>query len=351
MEHAVDDLAQRIRRARGVRLRPRGQRSRGLVEAGPAVEELSTLALQAPPRHEPSELVVTAAAGMPLVELEALLAEAGQCLAFEPPRLGSGGTVGGMVASGLAGPARMRSGPLRDAVLGVDLLNGRGERLSFGGQVMKNVAGYDLSRLLAGSWGALGVITSVSLKVGAIAPRQATLVFEMTQREALERLARWRCEPLPLEASTWGDEDGTPRLHLRLAGGESSVEAACRRLGGERQDDEAARARWRAIRDRRHGCLARTERLWRVSLPPTTPPLALDAPTFVEWHGGLRWLDAAPDQGERLQGLARDAGGRAQPPGRPAGLADSGAARVQAALLEAFDPDGVFDRDPLAVAS
>lgn len=353
LEHAVAELAERIRRARadGVRLRLHGQCSKRLGEPEPGVEELSTLTLVAPPVYEPSELFVTASAGMPLTALEALLAGGGQCLAFEPPRLGGSGTVGGMVASGLAGPARMRSGPLRDAVLGVDMLNGRGELLSFGGQVIKNVAGYDLSRLMAGSWGALGAIVTVSLKITAIAPRETTLVFELPQHEALERLANWCREPLPLDASSWNDDGGTPLLHLRLRGGHSAVESACRQLGGERQDAAVARAHWDALRDRRHHWFVQPGELWRLSLPPTTPPLATTAPTFVEWHGGLRWMRCAPGEGAGLQALAREAGGWVQLPGRSAGLADAAAARLQAAVIKAFDPDGVFDREPLAAAS
>ena len=191
-------------------------------------EVLDTAALSGILSHEPSELVVTVRAGTPLAELEAALAEQGQCLPFEPPRLGAGGTVGGMVAAGLSGPARASVGAVRDYVLGLELLNGRGELLTFGGQVMKNVAGYDLSRLMAGAWGTLGVITTVSLKVLPVAPAEATLKFECDQTEALRRLNAWGGRPLPLNASCWVEEAGIGALYLRLRGALAAVDAACR---------------------------------------------------------------------------------------------------------------------------
>src|SRR6185369_4852796 len=161
---------------------------------------------------EPTELVVTAGAGTPLAELEAVLAERGQCLAFEPPHFAGGVTVGGMVASGLSGPARASAGSMRDYVLGLIMINGRGEVLIFGGQVMKNVAGYDVSRLVAGSLGTLGLIAEVSLKVLPVAPAEATLKFEMSQPEALRRLNAWGGQPLPLNASCWVDDAGVQTL-------------------------------------------------------------------------------------------------------------------------------------------
>ena len=162
--------------------------------------------------YEPSELVVTVRAGTRLAELETLLAAHGQCLPFEPPHFQlnaarSEATVGGMVAAGLSGPARASAGGVRDFVLGAKLINGRAELLTFGGQVMKNVAGYDVSRLLVGAMGTLGVITEVSLKVLPVAPAEATLVFELPQRQALDQLHRWGAQPLPLNASCWVRDD------------------------------------------------------------------------------------------------------------------------------------------------
>src|ERR1700723_2758759 len=178
--------------------------------------------------YEPTELVVTARAGTPLRDLEAALEEHGQCLPFEPPRFAPGGTVGGMVAAGLSGPARASAGAVRDYVLGVTLLNGRGEILTFGGQVAKNVAGYDVSRLVTGSLGILGVICEVSLKVMPMSPATATLCFDWEEAHALEQLTRWASKPLPVNASAWHEG----RLHVRLSGARAAVDAARDTLGG-----------------------------------------------------------------------------------------------------------------------
>ncbi len=211
-----------------------GQRLHGQV--------LEISALSGIVSYEPSELVVTVRGGTPLAELEGALAEQGQCLPFEPPRFRAGGTVGGMVAAGLSGPARASVGAVRDYVLGLKLLNGRGELLTFGGQVMKNVAGYDVSRLMAGAWGTLGVITEVSLKVLPVAPMEATLRFECGQAEALRRLNDWGGQPLPLNASCWVEDAGVGVLYLRLrgaaGGGGGGLPHPRRRASGQRRCSE-----------------------------------------------------------------------------------------------------------------
>ena len=226
LDPALTDLRARIRAAIADRtpLRIRGGGSKDFygrqahTGAPLAGTVLDTTALRGITSYEPSELVVTVRAGTPLAELEAALAERGQCLPFEPPHFawpssgataGSVATVGGMVASGLAGPARASVGGVRDYVLGVQMLNGRGEHLTFGGQVIKNVAGYDVSRLMVGAMGTLGVLTDISLKVLPIAPAEATLAFELNQADALEQLHRWGAQPLPLNASCWVHDPGT----------------------------------------------------------------------------------------------------------------------------------------------
>ena len=225
MNPQLHAIAERIRAATaaGTPLRIRGGGTKGFYGEPCDGDLLDTRALSGITSYEPSELVVTVQAGTPLAELEAVLAEKGQCLPFEPPHFatpgsdagsGRGGTVGGMVAAGLSGPARAAVGSVRDYVLGATLLNGEGQVLTFGGQVMKNVAGYDVSRLMAGSWGQLGVITDVSLKVLPVAPAEATLAFECGQAEALERLHAWGGQPLPLNASCWV-EDGGERGRIR----------------------------------------------------------------------------------------------------------------------------------------
>jgi len=316
--------------------------------------------------YEPSELVVTVRAGTPLAELEALLAQHGQCLPFEPPRCDATtegeptqGTVGGMVAAGLSGPARASVGSVRDYVLGAGLINGRGEHLVFGGQVMKNVAGYDLSRVLAGSMGVLGVITELSLKVLPVAPAEATLAFACNQTEALQRLNAWGGQPLPLNASCWGEQDGQGWLLLRLRGARAAVEAACRQLGGDLAPPAQAAASWNALRDMQLPFfrLAPGNELWRASVPQTAPALTFEAaPPLVEWHGGQRWYVLQQGQGARLAALARTVGGRAA---RFVGAqedADAAPAlteldaplrRIHEALKREFDPHGIFNRGRL----
>ncbi|MBS0390669.1 MAG: glycolate oxidase subunit GlcE [Proteobacteria bacterium] len=324
-----------------------------------AGEPLSMRPLAGIVSYEPSELVVTALAGTPLAELEALLASQGQSLPFEPPRFAGGGTVGGMVAAGLSGPARASVGAVRDYVLGVEIINGRGELLRFGGQVMKNVAGYDVSRLMAGSWGQLGVITEVSLKVLPVPPAEATLRFDCDQAEALKRLAAWGGQPLPLNASCWVEDGGVGQLYLRLRGARAAVDAACRSMGGELQDAPNVPNDWQACRDQRlpwFTARAPGHALWRLSVPQTAPALPLPAgvaPPLVEWHGGLRWLQAPPEQGDALRALAAQAGGSAScfiagGAGAEGAGADSYAnsaalASIHRRLKNAFDPAGILN--------
>jgi len=321
-------------------------------------ERLDMRALCGVSSYEPSELVVTARAGTPLIELEAMLAEEQQCLAFEPPRFDAptdagvrGGTVGGMVAAGLSGPSRASAGALREHVLGATLLNGKGEVLSFGGQVMKNVAGYDVSRLLAGSLGVLGAICEVSLKVMPRPAASATLRFEMDQAEALQQLNHWAGQPLPLSASAWWEG----MLVLRLSGAAAAVGAAGNRLGGEAVEPALAATFWDGLRDHTDEYFAGARRaieggatLWRLSLPQTTPPLALSGQQLIEWGGAQRWLcsslpaatvrDAAAACGGHatlFMGLDRSAGVFA-PLKTPLD-------RIHRELKRAFDPDGVFN--------
>jgi glycolate oxidase FAD binding subunit len=323
--------------------------------------------------YEPSELVVTAWAGTPLAELEAALHEKNQCLPFEPPHFSDGATVGGMVAAGLSGPGRASVGAVRDYVLGTQLINGRGEILDFGGQVMKNVAGYDVSRLLAGSLGTLGAITRVSLKVLPMPPAEATLRFACDQDTALELLHGWGGQPLPLNASRWVLEDPSDAasgvLTLRLRGAVAAVEAACGRLGGESVDAGVAQSDWSACRDQRLAWFVAGgvgQDLWRLSVPQTAPVLCPDlrgvTGPMVEWHGGQRWyrLDADDTLAARkLKEAALAAGGHttlfrtARPDAgdRFTPLAPA-LARIEQALRLSFDPEGVFSpkRQPAAAA-
>ena len=309
--------------------------------------------------YEPTELVVTARAGTPLAELEAALAAHGQCLPFEPPHYahtGAQATVGGMVAAGLSGPGRQGAGAVRDYVLGAALLDGRGEVLHFGGQVMKNVAGFDVSRLLVGSMGSLGAIVEVSLKVLPVAPAEATLVFELGKQRALEQINAWGGQPIPIASSAWwSDGAGTDLLHVRLRGARAAVAAACGRFGGTRLDDDAAQRLWQDLREQTLPWFAPTwaqpgaagECLWRLVVPPTTPPLKLQGALLIEWGGAQRWIKSELPAAV-MREAATEAGGHATrfrggdsatpvftPPAHPL-------ERIHRDVKRAFDPHGVF---------
>jgi glycolate oxidase FAD binding subunit len=316
--------------------------------------------------YEPSELVVTARAGTPLAELEAALAEHHQYLPFEPPHFGAGATVGGMVAAGLSGPARASVGAVRDYVLGVALINGRAEQLTFGGQVMKNVAGYDVSRLMVGAWGTLGLLTEVSLKVLPVAPAEATLRFECGQAEALQRLHAWGGQPLPLNASCWVEDAGVGLLFVRLRGAVAAVQAACKAMGGARQDNAAVAPDWRACRDQQLPWFtARAQQpgldLWRLSLPATAPVLALAqgvGSPLIEWHGAQRWLLAPPEQAPALHQAAAQAGGSAsvfiagstaqEGSGADFHAMPEALRKIHERLQQSFDPAGIFNPGRMA---
>jgi FAD/FMN-containing dehydrogenase len=338
-------------RSRGLPVDIRGGGTKTFYGEAAVGEPLEVAALSGISSYEPTELVVTARAGTPLAELEALLAQHGQCLPFEPPRFSPGGTVGGMVAAGLAGPARANVGGVRDHVLGVTLLNGRGEILTFGGQVAKNVAGYDVSRLIAGSLGILGVICEVSLKVLPINRATATLAFDWDESQALEQLKRWASQPLAINGSAW--QRG--RLHVRLAGAAAAVSAACVKLGGDAVEPDAAQARWLRLRDHAEDfflldepAVARGEYLWRLSVPATAGPIELPGEQLIEWQGAQRWWRTAAAAGE-VRGAAAQAGGHAT---MIRGADKSGGVftplnevlmSIHQALKQAFDPARIFN--------
>ncbi len=375
MDSALQQITDRVRAAAasGTPLRIRGGGSKDFYGQSLQGELLDTTPLRGITSYEPSELVVTARAGTPLRELEAALAEHGQCLPFEPPHFdlcGDGhATVGGMVAAGLSGPARASVGGVRDYMLGVQLLNGRAEHLTFGGQVMKNVAGYDVSRLMAGSLGTLGMITEVSLKVLPVAPAEATLVFEMDQAQALAQLHRWGGQPLPLNASCWAQEEADSiqpgRLYVRLRGAIAAVESASKSMtqqaAGTRMDNAVAASDWQACRDLRLPFFTHPPQpdmaLWRLSVAQTAPPLPLPWPQLVEWHGGLRWLWAALDAATSVQEAAVQAGGNATVfisnyafPTRATGQFNEFSGLnapldgIHRRLKGEFDPAGIFNR-------
>lgn len=289
--------------------------------------------------YDPTELVVTVRAGTPLAELEAALDAAGQMLPCEPPHFGEGATVGGMIAAGLSGPRRPWSGSVRDFVLGSRVITGQGKHLRFGGEVMKNVAGYDLSRLMAGSFGCLGVLTEVSLKV-LPKPRLCTsLRLEIDLDRALLKLAEWGQQPIPISAAS---HDGQA-LHLRLEGGEGSVGAARERIGGEDLDP----GYWNDLREQRLAFFADPRPLWRLSLPNNTPALALPGDQLVDWAGAQRWLKSDADA-VTIRGIAIEVGGHATcftagATTNPVQPLSAPLLRYHRQLKAALDPQGIFN--------
>jgi len=295
--------------------------------------------------YEPTELVITVRGGTPIAEVEATLAERGQLLPFEPPHFGAGATIGGAVAAGLSGPRRQSAGAVRDFVLGVRILDGRGRDLSFGGRVMKNVAGYDVSRLMAGALGTLGVILEVSLKVLPIPVAETTLRLELPQDKAIETMNRWGGQPLPVSATAWTDGD----LSVRLSGADAAVRAARVKIGGEAVDDAQAAAFWTGIRNHADPFFAGGDALWRVSVPSTAAALEIPGEQLIEWGGSLRWLVTGADA-RVIRGLATKAGGHAtlfrggdKSVGVFEPLAEA-VARIHANLKREFDPHGVLNR-------
>ncbi len=288
----------------GTPLRPLGGDTKRDLGRPVAAEQLRLAGHAGIVEYEPTELVVTARAGTPLAELEAALAERGQMLGFEPPHLGSGATLGGTVACGLSGPRRPYAGSARDYVLGVRMLNGRGEVLRFGGQVIKNVAGYDLSRLMAGAQGTLGVLLEVSLRVLPVPGHEVTLVHELDAGTALAEINRWAGQPLPISAACHDGE----RLRVRLSGTEAGVRAAVTQLGGAVDGDGAAW--WQALRERTLPFFAGDAPLWRLAVAPAAPQPDLAGSWLLDWGGAQRWLRSdAP--AEQVRSAAAAAGGHA----------------------------------------
>jgi len=245
---------------------------------------LSTVEHRGIVHYEPSELILTARAGTPLAEIEAALATHNQMLPFEPPHFGPAATLGGTIACGISGPRRPYTGAVRDFVLGVKLINGRGEIVKFGGEVMKNVAGFDIQRLMAGALGTLGLLLEVSLKVLPKPQHETTLTFDCTTRQALTRLMEWNAQPLPFSGAC---HDGT-RLYVRLSGSASGVTACQRKIGGDVLSDD--QQFWHKLREHQHDFFKDDGLLWRLSVPPAAPLLNLPGQSYLDWGGALRWL-------------------------------------------------------------
>jgi glycolate dehydrogenase FAD-binding subunit len=339
-------LQERIREAaaRGTALCIRGGGTKDFYGNAPRGEPLDTRGCAGIVDYEPSELVISARGGSSLEEIQKILEEKNQMLAFEPPHFGPGATLGGCIAAGLSGPRRASAGSVRDAMLGAKILDGRGQLLAFGGQVMKNVAGYDVSRLLAGSLGTLGLIVEASLKLLPRPAEEGTRRFELPQAKALESLNRWARLPLPISASAWCEG----RLSVRLSGAGSAVRAAAEKLGGESVPAGEADRFWSGMREQTDAFFGGAAPLWRLSLPSTAPVVGLAGAQLVEWGGALRWLRGAADAAEVRAAAAR-AGGHAtlfRAPEKPAGAfapLPPLLARLHHGLKRSFDPAGIFN--------
>lgn len=291
--------------------------------------------------YDPAELVLTARAGTPLAEVENYLAANSQRLPFEPPHFGEHATLGGTIASGLSGPARAWAGSVRDHLLGVRMIGSNARPLRFGGEVMKNVAGYDVARLMAGSLGTLGVLTEISVRVQPAAVGQCTIVIDRNQSEALETLGSGVHARLPASATCWVDD----KLYLRLEGAPATLNQLRKALGGEEVSD--AKDLWLSVREQTHGFFDRRFPLWRLILPPATPVLSLQSPPLIEWNGMQRWYAGeSPDEVRRAAaangGFATLFRG-AEPEDEVFAPLPPPLMGAHRALKQAFDPQGIFN--------
>jgi glycolate oxidase FAD binding subunit len=342
MNDVVREVSERVRAAAAERraLRLRGSGSKDFYGYALEGEPLELRGYSGVVAYEPTELVITARAGTPLAEIDRTLAAGGQMLAFEPPRFGPDATLGGCVAAGFSGPRRAAAGSVRDFVLGAKTMDAKGEVLSFGGQVMKNVAGFDVSRLMAGSFGTLGVILEASLKVLPRPDEEATLRFQIDEAQAIERMNHWAAQPHPISATCYIDG----ALSVRLSGSALGVAAARKKLGGEVVGN--AQAFWESVREQRLEAF-QGGTLWRLSIKSTAPPLAIPGRQVIEWNGGLRWL-ATDAPAQTLFAAARKAGGhairfRGGPAGSPVMDLDPGVLALHRRLKAALDPQGIFN--------
>ncbi|MHB8353623.1 MAG: glycolate oxidase subunit GlcE [Burkholderiales bacterium] len=344
MQNTLQSLMDQVRNAHAsaIPLRIRGGHSKSFWVAAQAPQELDLRPYSGVVDYEPSELVITVRAGTSLAEVESLLLQQGQMLAFEPPHYGPTATLGGAIASGLSGPRRANVGSARDFVLGVRMIDGLGRDLSFGGRVIKNVAGFDVSRLMVGALGSLGVITEVSLKVVPIPAFETTLEWNLQEAAALIRVNEWGSLPLPISATSLYNG----RLRVRLSGAEVAVRAAMRQMGGDVVAEGGAW--WQSLREQSAPCFETERPLWRLAVKSTSAPLGLSGAILTEWGGALRWIasDHAPAQ---MHKAARDAGGHAllfrggNPVCPQLGSLDPVLVQIHRRLKHAFDPKGILN--------
>ena len=254
--------------------------------------------------YEPTELYITARSGTRLHEIEKTITEQNQILPCEPPHFGDTATIGGMVASGLAGPRRVQAGSVRDCILGVEILNGEGQALRFGGRVMKNVAGYDVSRLMCGALGTLGVLMTVTVRLLPKSTSEQSIVFTMDTSTAIQKMNQWANTPMPITATFY---DGS-QLYVRLSGSTSAIDACTKKLGGELLDN--SETFWNSIKEHTHEFFNPETSLWRISLPPNTKDLKIIGKSAMEWNGALRWYSTDDDE-TTIRSEADQVGGHA----------------------------------------
>ncbi len=359
MDAFINDTAAKIKQHRASKtpLRIQGGNTKHFYGATPTTPEevLNTSIYSGIIDYEPKELVLTVRAGTALIDVEKALADQNQMLPFEPPHFGAGATIGGIVATGLSGPRRAYAGATRDFVLGTRIIDGKGDDLNFGGRVIKNVAGYDVSRLMTGAMGTLGVILDISFKVLPRPQTETTLRFEMDEATAITRLNEWAGKPLPISASSYFE--GV--VMLRLSAAQAGVTAAVQKLGGDAVDAVVANGHWHALREHQHAYFTNAKPLWRISIPQTAPILAFDEAEIqsgpIEWGGGLRWLSAESDgdTAARIRNRAADLGGHAtlfNGKGHTTVASvfhplDAGLAKIHRNLKQAFDPDNILNRE------
>ncbi len=306
-----------------------------------SAEPLSVSAHRGIVHYEPTELVLTARCGTPLTEIEQTLAEQQQILGFEPPHFADSATLGGCIASGLSGPARPYRGAARDFVLGMQIINGKAEVLHFGGEVMKNVAGYDLARLLTGSLGTLGVILEVSLKVLPKSEVEQTVSFELSEPAAIQRVNELSAQAFPITAACYDGE----QLYLRLSGNAAAVKSAHKQIGGNSVNN--ASMFWQNLCEHKHPFFQNPHPLWRLSLAAATPPLKFEGKQFIDWGGAQRWL-VSEEEPKRIRRQLKELGGHAtlfrhggeQPVFQPL---EGKLRELQMNLKLAFDPHCLFN--------
>ncbi len=335
-----DQVRQEAQEKRGLNIVSGG--SKTMLGRRPAGDVLAVSGHRGIVDYDPRELVLSARAGTPLAEIEQTLADNNQMLAFEPPHFGDHATLGGTIACGLSGPRRPYAGAARDFVLGCRLLNGKAEILRFGGQVMKNVAGYDISRLMAGAWGTLGVLLEVSLKVLPRPAAVTTLYHECSAADAITLMSGLLGKALPVDAACYYKG----QCYLRLAGSERSVHEARRKLPGDALSPRSHF--WQRLGEQQLSFFNGDKPLWRIVVKPDTPPLALGGEWLFDWGGAQRWLFSDNDA-QQIRGVVQQHGGHAtmfrggdrdgevfQPLAEPLRL-------LHQRLKTSFDPQGIFN--------